>query len=226
MRIWIFGRIYYLSLRFRIAAVCAAVLVLIIIGFMLLRTDREITLLQESSDLPVYRTPVTAEAATAAPAPGTKKEYRTPELFPVYLVGCIKQPGVVYVPEGAILQDAVLLAGGFTEEADPEAVNLACRLAQNMMIKVPSASEQDKNWLLDPGDDPAFPSAPTERKRININTAGAGELATLPGIGESTANKIIAYREANGLFRTPEDLMNVPGIKEGRYAELKAYITV
>ncbi len=62
MRIRIFGRIYYLSLRFRIAAVCAAVLVLIIIGFMLLRTDREITLLQESGDLPVYRTPVTAEA--------------------------------------------------------------------------------------------------------------------------------------------------------------------
>ena len=105
--------------------------------------------------------------------------------------------------------EALRMAGGLTEEAAPAAVNQAAVLADGQQITVPTAEEAART-----AEDP-------QEKKININTASAAELMTLPGIGETRAQDILAFREKNGAFSKAEDLMQVPGIKEGTYNKLK-----
>ena len=61
---------------------------------------------------------------------------------------------------------------------------------------------------------------------VNLNTAGLAELMSLPGIGEAKASEIVEYREKHGFFRSTEEIMNVPGIKDGLYEKIKAYVTI
>lgn len=149
-----------------------------------------------------------------------------PELIFIYIVGEIKTPGVYEIADGSILNDLVKKAGGFTEKADKEAVNLASALKNGMMIKIPSVGNSEKSWIIDGGTSTSSGSSSASGQKININTASVADLCTLPGIGESTALKIINYRTENGRFKTIEDIMNVSGIKTSRYNDIKAFITV
>ncbi len=139
-------------------------------------------------------------------------------LFPVHIDGAVVNPGIYYVQEGAILGEALEEAGGITEEADPCAVNLALRLQPHMKVYLPRAGELPP--LLGEGVSQG-PDA-----RVDINRATREELESLPGVGEATSAAIIAHREEEGPFGTIEDLMLVPGIKEGRFARLKDRIYV
>lgn len=134
----------------------------------------------------------------------------------VYVCGAVRNPGVVSVPAGSRAEDALMAAGGFGEDAGREAVNLADWVTDGQMLYFPTREEAAEL----PGEsDPA-------QGLVNINRADAAELCTLPGIGESRAADIIAYREKQGGFDSCEDIMKVPGIKMSVYEKICDKITV
>lgn len=149
----------------------------------------------------------------------------------VYICGSVNNPGVYYVPGTAIKETVVSMAGGFTEDADDVYVNLAETVSQGEQIYIPTKEETAGNSLADretQGHVDASEEADytvTDGK-VDINTAGKAELMTLPGIGESKANAIIAYRQAQGRFQSTEELMKIDGIKEGIYDKIKDLIIV
>lgn len=142
-------------------------------------------------------------------------------MIPVYVCGAVNAPGVYYLQVGSLKKDALDCAGGFAEDASREYVNLAETISEGEQIYFPTISEID-TWK------PIYNMSgdSSEDGRISINSANREQLMTLPGIGESKADAIIAYREQNGPFGTTEDLLKVPGIKDGVYQKIKAYIVV
>jgi len=135
----------------------------------------------------------------------------------VHICGEIVAPGVYEVPSDSRVCDVLLLAGGFTEDAAPEAVNLAAVVSDGMQVVIPSITEADNSMQQE------------KREReglVNINTASAEELCKLPGIGESRARDILAYRKEQGDFGSIEDIMQVSGIKEGMFLKFKDMIYV
>jgi competence protein ComEA len=136
------------------------------------------------------------------------------------------------------VQDAIAAAGGAMIQADLDGINLAERLADEAHVIIsrrddstPSAIEQPASSVARSATVPlAGQSGPTASKAppaspVNINTATVEQLQTLPGIGPSTAARIIADREQNGPFRTIDDLTRITGIKEGTMSKIRAYIT-
>ena len=134
----------------------------------------------------------------------------------VYLCGCVQTPGVYTVPEGARIYEVLELAGGFTEDAERTAVNLAETVCDGEAIMIPSVSDVQV-----PGS-----SAPLSDGRVNINTAGLEELMTLPGIGQAKAEAVISYRKEHGRFTSIEGLMEVSGIGEGIFSKLRDRIKI
>ena len=153
------------------------------------------------------------------------------EDFYVYLTGAVCVPGVYAVPAGSRLYEAVEMAGGFTEETDISACNLAAEVSDGVQYYFPTYAETEAAggtaaYIVSSGQDvPGGGSASTDG-RVNINTASREELMTLPGIGGSKADAIIAYRDSNGGFSTPDDIKNVKGIGDSTYESLKDYIIV
>ena len=133
----------------------------------------------------------------------------------VYICGAVKEPGVVSLDKDSRVVDAIAMAGGFTQEADETYINLAGKLQDGEKVYVPTLTEVSQ-WKAQEQKEPL----------ININTAGLEELCKLPGIGESKAADIIAYREKQGLFQKKEDLMKVPGIKQNLYEKIEDKIIV
>ena len=125
----------------------------------------------------------------------------------VDIKGAVKNPGVYQMKVGDRVKDALEAAGGLTEEADSQKVNLAKRLEDQMVIVVPKVGEEAE----------ALPAGTTSKEvakegKVNINTATVEELKTLKGVGDKKAEAIIEYRKKNGSFKTKEDLMKVRGI--------------
>lgn len=138
----------------------------------------------------------------------------------VHVSGYVNAPGVYMLPEGSRVYEAIEQAGDFHPDGDEGFLNLAEILYDGQKIVVLSKEEAataDSSKATDSVKD-------TESRLVNINTAGKESLMTLPGIGESRAESIIAYREENGGFQTIEDIMKVSGIKEASFNKLKAYI--
>ena len=124
------------------------------------------------------------------------------------------------------------MAGGFSDDADVTYVNLAQTIIAGEQIYIPTLEETAGILLSEREDETASAEhAPADTNaerngKININTAGKELLMTLPGIGESKADAIIAYREAQGKFQNTEELMQIRGIKEGIYNQIKDLIIV
>ncbi|MCI9174613.1 MAG: hypothetical protein HFH49_06625 [Lachnospiraceae bacterium] len=136
----------------------------------------------------------------------------------VQVSGAVKSPGVYQLAEGSRIFQAVELAGGLLEQADPARINQAECLQDGQMIYIPAAGEQEPEKV---SEDPRGGDG-----RINLNTATEAELMTLPGIGAAKAGSILAWREANGGFGRIEDLMKVEGIKDGVFAKIKDSVSV
>lgn len=147
----------------------------------------------------------------------------------VHICGEVKSPGVYELSEGSRVFEAVEAAGGFTEQAAGELLNLAEKISDGMKIVVYSMEEvqalKDAGAVTALGEISAGGSE-AGKKRININAAGKEELMTISGIGESRAEDIIRFREENGRFQTIEDIMKVPGIKNAAFQKMKDSITV
>ncbi len=125
----------------------------------------------------------------------------------VDIKGEVKKPGVYQMKAGDRVKDALEAAGGLTEEADSQKVNLAKRLEDQMVIVVTKVGEEAEEIPAGETRNEA-----TKEGKVNINTATVEELKTLKGVGEKKAEAIIEYRKKNGSFQTKEDLMKVRGI--------------
>jgi competence protein ComEA len=139
----------------------------------------------------------------------------------VHITGAVPRPGVYALPQGARVQDGISAAGGFLAEADKSNINLAQLLDDGEKLDIP---------FIEGGAPIVATPLPqvvaTTTELININTASAAELDSLPGIGPTTAQKIIDYRTQNGPFVSTEDIINVSGIGPGTYERIKDLITV
>ncbi|MDO5403767.1 MAG: helix-hairpin-helix domain-containing protein [Eubacteriales bacterium] len=134
----------------------------------------------------------------------------------VYICGQICEPGVKECTQGTRLYQLIELAGGATDIADLNRLNLADVLKDGQKIYVPQIGEAAAQDI----------SGSMECDKININEADLGQLMTLPGIGETRAADIIAYRTKQGRFEDIEDIKNVPGIKDAAYLKIKEMICV
>lgn len=148
----------------------------------------------------------------------------------VDVVGRVQRPGLVHLPPGSRVLDAIEAAGGTAPGADLEAVNLARKVVDGEQIRIPRHGEALTAPPADGG--PASGAAPGQPGGagqpgvpLDLNTATAEQLDTLPGVGEVTANQIIAYRTAHP-FTSIDDLRQVPGIGDRRFELLKDLVTV
>jgi competence protein ComEA len=156
----------------------------------------------------------TGEAVTLRPVPTEKP-------IVVHITGAVPRPGVYALPQGARVQDVISAAGGFLAEAQKTDINLAALLADGQKLDIPYM-EGASPVIVTPGVEVITNTT----ELIDINTASIAELDTLPGIGPSTAQKIIDYREQHGPFLAIEDIVNVPTIGPVTYEKLKDLITV
>ena len=156
----------------------------------------------------------------------------------IYIRGEINSPGLYKIGADVRLCELIEIAGGATENADLDRLNLAAILTDGTTLDIPaigSKTEVDPTIALtnqsiyESSVKPAQTAAVSEKitsGTININTAPASELMRLPGVGQATADKIISYRNANGEFKSIEEIMNVSGIGEKTFEKMKPFITV
>jgi competence protein ComEA len=154
--------------------------------------------------VPLLRPPRTARAA----APSSK--------LVVDVAGAVRRPGLHELAPGTRIADAVAAAGGATAKADITAVNLAAPIADGEQIVVPARGSGAAGA--------SSGAAPSPTAPLDLNSASLEQLDALPGIGPTTAQKILDYRQAHGSFHSLADLDAVPGIGQGRLEQLKGLV--
>lgn len=160
---------------------------------------------------------VVAAPADGAPAAGEGEPGAAPgSRLLVHVVGAVRRPGVYALPDGARVQAAVRRAGGATPRADLAALNLAARLGDGQRILVPRRGEA--------GAAPRQAGVPGGDGPISLSSAGVEDLEALDGIGPTLAARIVAWREANGGFRSVDQLLEVEGIGPGRLESLRPQV--
>ena len=145
----------------------------------------------------------------------------------IHITGEVEEEGVIELEKGARISDAIEEAGGTTEEADLSNVNLAYSLSDGQKVKIPNINEKDEEIIVveeKAGDNIIIEGNKSKEEKININKAAQTEIETLPGIGPSTALKIINYRNEHGKFKNIEDIKNVSGIGDSKFENIKEYI--
>lgn len=140
----------------------------------------------------------------------------------VYIVGAVHEPGVVKVKSGTRMYEVLELVGGTIDDANLRLVNLASIVRDEQKILIPYITSGDDQKATENN----IGTYVRDDKLLNINTASQNEFQKLTGIGESTARKIIEYRELNGYFKNLEELMNVSGIGKSKFNAIKADITL
>lgn len=159
--------------------------------------------------------PIMLSTSTPNPLPEVTA---TPRLLRVYVSGAVQTPDVYALPPESIVKDAVMAAGGPANDADLDRINLAFPVVDGQHIYVPRLGEETLP-VQPPSDLPASGST------VNINTADAATLETLPGIGPTLAQRILDFRQASGPFERIEDVMEVSGIGPGIFDEIRDLIT-
>ncbi|MDO5015704.1 MAG: ComEA family DNA-binding protein [Eubacteriales bacterium] len=150
-------------------------------------------------------------------------ESSAPALMWVYISGQVQKPGVYQVAPGSIVNDLVLLAGGLTPEAETAQVNLAALLSPHSQIHIGAEGEAPgADYLQDKSQFVSVESGGA----VSLNYASKEELMTIPGIGPATAEAIIRYRESLTGEMSLEDLLQVPGIKEKRFEQIRPNLTL
>jgi competence protein ComEA len=143
----------------------------------------------------------------------------------VDLRGEVAKPGVYQLPAGARLDDAIVAAGGLTKDADMTQLNLAARLQDGSIVNVPGTSPSAATGPPDADVSGESASGNQVGALVNLNTATAKELEALPAVGEVTAQRIVDYREANGPYRSVDDLVHVQGVSTRTINELRDLVT-
>ena len=144
----------------------------------------------------------------------------------VYVTGEVTNPGVYELDKDSRVNDALILAGGCTEEADMNRINLASPLSDGAQITVPKLGGADGG----PEQEPIVTVQPVDETSanglVNINTASEAQLETLPGVGPATAKAIVEYRDKHGDFKKISDIKKVSGIGDAKFERIRDLITV
>lgn len=155
----------------------------------------------------------------------------------VHVSGAVQNEGVIELEENSRIADAIEKAGGFREDAYTKDINLAYKLEDGMKIYIPTMEEKENektNVIVESNietenNNSSYSNASDGKNtnsKVNINTASKEELDTLPGIGPSTAEKIINYRKENGKFKSIEGIKDVSGIGDSKYENIKDMIEI
>lgn len=219
--------------RAQFAAYAIAVVVVVVLGGRALRADGTSASGQGaepgsfSGQGAADGTVPAAAGTTGAAGVGVTTEA---ERLIVHVAGAVRRPGVYALDGGARIQDAMRRAGGARPGADLDALNLAAKLTDGQQVLVPRRATR--------AGGPAAPPAPAQAPRgadgatggtrasVNINTADATQLEALDGVGPAIAAKIVAWRTANGPFRTVDDLAQVAGIGPKKLEAMRAQAVV
>lgn len=158
----------------------------------------------------------------------TKNQQKTePETIVVYVCGEVQKEGVVTLPAGSRIYQAIEMAGGVTEKAEASWLNLAEVLTDGVRIYVPGKEEVSEGELAIPeGTGNSTGISEASDGLVNLNQASKEELMTLPGIGEAKAEAILQYRTEHGTFSSIDEIKNISGIKDGVFEKIKDKITV
>jgi competence protein ComEA len=163
-------------------------------------------------------TPPAAPSVTPEPAdrPGAAE-------IVVHVLGAVRRPGLVRLPSGARVQDAIEAAGGLKRSANPDDLNLARPLADGQQIVIGTERHPDGEVREAGGTDAGSGGAPS---RIDLNRANPAQLEALPGVGPVTAASIVAWREQHQRFTRVEELQEVDGIGPKTYAQIAPHVRV
>ncbi|WOF24651.1 ComEA family DNA-binding protein [Microbacterium betulae] len=163
------------------------------------------------------------DVVTSSSAPGpTEVAVESGELF-VHVFGAVREPGLYVLDAGARVVDAISAAGGLADDADQAGVNLARPVADGEQLAVPAVGESPV--VEGAGGSGAVPGDASGGV-VDVNTADAAALETLPRIGPTLAGRIVAWREENGPFTTVDDLLAVSGIGDKMLETLRPLVTV
>ena len=193
------NKVKEIILKYKAYIICIAIIILSIVSIAIQNKDRKETLKVNNSEL-------------------ENKE----DKIAVYVSGAVKNPGVYYLDINSRIYNLLDICGGVEENADISKLNLAQKLNDSDKIEVPIKKESFEGQ----NDDEELEELKEndgKSSKVNINTATLEELKTLNGIGEATARKIIDYRSENE-FEEIEDIMNVPGIGESKFNNIKENI--
>jgi competence protein ComEA len=210
--------------------------------------------IQEAFPQPPAAAPVTAPpgrtASSSAPVlPSDASVSPTPAAeVVVHVAGAVKKPGVYHLPPSARCEDAIKAAGGATAEANTDSINLAAHVVDGDQIYLFTKKEHPEGAAPSAGSSRGTKTSAVGKSAgkaakssgsgkagkltnpsqgsVNINTASAEELQRLPGVGPAMAERIMTYRQENGKFAAPEDLMQVSGIGEKKFAKMQAFVRV
>ena len=169
--------------------------------------------------------PKAEKISLTSPGPGAVAKAGGRQIY-VHVGGAVQRPGLYEVADGSRVFDAVQAAGGATDTADLDSLNLASKVKDGDKILVPARVEPGADPPPGGASGPGGAGATTAGGLINLNSATLEQLDSLPGVGPSTAQKIIDYRTQHGGFRSVDELMDVPGIGPAKFAELKDKVTV
>ena len=165
-----------------------------------------------------------AQAASLALAHGAGSGASAAPRLVVYVVGAVRRAGLVRVPEGARVADALERAGGPSRRADLALVNLAAPVADGQQIVIPVRAPPGGEGGAGGGGSTA-PGAPGTGAKVSLASATLEQLDALPGIGPVTAQKILDWRQSHGPLRSVDDLDAVPGIGPARIEQLRDLVT-
>lgn len=207
------------------------IVMVLIIGYFIYQRKNEFTINEED---------VSKENAMEEP-----KEEKSKKII-VHISGAVKQEGVVELEENSRIADAIEKVGGLKENAETREINLAYKLEDGMKIYIPTKEEMKNKESQEVNQENEYVYGGTKEnssqasnlqensesretirnKKVNINKASQEELDSLPGIGPSTAEKILEYRKQNGNFKSIEDIKEVSGIGESKFEKIRDMITV
>jgi competence protein ComEA len=181
-------------------------------------------------DLPAVTVSASETDASAAPAPTAAATAAAPTPPPGPLVvsvsGKVRRPGLVEVPEGARVADALEAAGGALPGTDLSTLNLARRVADGEQVAVGVPAAPDAAAVAAPGGAPRPAAAGTPAGKVDLNAATVEQLDALPGVGPVTAQRILEWRIRHGRFTRVEQLREIEGIGERRFAQLREAVAV
>lgn len=192
-----------------------AVALVCILSFTACEKERGVVLIESAAD-----------DYESAPVLSANEADKEPDILFVHISGAVKNPGVYELPEGGRLYELVEAAGGFASNAAQDYCNLAQEVSDGCQYRIPTAAEVSGVAGQSGADAYETDSHYTAEGLLDINLAGREELMLLPGIGETRADAILAYRDLVGRLENTEELMNVSGIKQGLYDQIFPYIIV